>query len=54
MRKTPARTRVRQNLLIGKRGAKHRKRSGSQQPTEQDVGGSGTVIPIEVLPVVML
>jgi ZIP family zinc transporter len=34
------------NYLLNKKGAKHRKRSGKQQPTEEDVGGSGFAIAV--------
>jgi ZIP family zinc transporter len=36
------------NLLLNKRGARHRKRSG-KQPTEADAGGSGTAIALGAL-----
>lgn len=32
------------NMLLSRAGAKHRKRSGGQQPSEQDSPGSGTAI----------
>lgn len=34
------------NFLLGKKGAKHRKRSGSQQPSEQENSGSGLAIAV--------
>jgi ZIP family zinc transporter len=34
------------NYLLSKKGAKHRKRSGTQQPREEDVGGSGFAIAV--------
>jgi len=37
------------NWLLGKRGAKHRKRSGDQQPSEDDASGSGTAIAVGAL-----
>ncbi|GAA2298060.1 ZIP family zinc transporter [Nonomuraea roseoviolacea subsp. roseoviolacea] len=32
------------NILLARRGARHRKRSGGQQPSEQEQSGSGTAI----------
>jgi ZIP family zinc transporter len=37
------------NLLLARRGARHRKRSGEQQPSEEDQGGSGSAIAIGAL-----
>ncbi len=37
------------NLLLAKKGAKHRKRSGDQQPSEQAQGGSGLAIALGAL-----
>lgn len=37
------------NLLLAKQGAKHRKRSGGQQPSENDQGGSGLAIALGAL-----
>ncbi|HEX2569943.1 MAG TPA: ZIP family zinc transporter [Polyangia bacterium] len=37
------------NWQLGKRGAKHRKRSGDQQPSEADIAGSGLAIAIGAL-----
>lgn len=37
------------NVVLGKRGARHRKRSGNQQPSEQQQSGSGTAIAIGAL-----
>lgn len=37
------------NVLLGRAGAKHRKRSGQKQPSEQDAPGSGTAIAIGAL-----
>lgn len=37
------------NVLLARRGARHRKRSGGQQPSEQDQGGSGAAIAIGAL-----
>lgn len=37
------------NRLLAIRGAKHRKRSGGQQPSEGDQGGSGTAIAVGAL-----
>ncbi|GGN65203.1 ZIP family zinc transporter [Actinoplanes lobatus] len=37
------------NVLLARRGARHRKRSGDQQPSEQDQGGSGTAIALGAL-----
>ncbi|MBG6084958.1 ZIP family metal transporter [Zhihengliuella flava] len=37
------------NALLAARGARHRKRSGAQQPAEQDVPGSGTAIAVGAL-----
>lgn len=37
------------NYLLNKQGAKHRKRSGQQQPSENDNPGSGTAIAIGAL-----
>jgi ZIP family zinc transporter len=34
------------NLVLAKRGARHRKRSGEQQPSEQEQSGSGSAIAI--------
>ncbi|GAA3341720.1 ZIP family zinc transporter [Amorphoplanes nipponensis] len=32
------------NVLLARRGARHRKRSGDQQPSEDEQGGSGTAL----------
>jgi ZIP family zinc transporter len=32
------------NVLLARHGARHRKRSGDQQPSEQDQSGSGTAL----------
>lgn len=37
------------NLVLARYGAKHRKRSGDQQSSEDDVGGSGTAIAVGAL-----
>jgi len=37
------------NLLLARRGARHRKRSGEQQPSEKEQAGSGTAIAIGAL-----
>lgn len=37
------------NLLLARKGARHRKRSGGQQPTEGESPGSGTAIAIGAL-----
>jgi ZIP family zinc transporter len=37
------------NLVLAKRGARHRKRSGEQQPSEEEQGGSGSAIAIGAL-----
>jgi ZIP family zinc transporter len=37
------------NLVLARRGARHRKRSGDQQPSEQESGGSGVAIAIGAL-----
>jgi ZIP family zinc transporter len=37
------------NLALAKRGARHRKRSGDQQPSEEDQEGSGSAIAIGAL-----
>lgn len=37
------------NWLLDKHGAKHRKRSGGQQPSEQEKGGSGLAIAVGAL-----
>lgn len=37
------------NVLLARRGAQHRKRSGDQQPTEAQQAGSGTAIAIGAL-----
>lgn len=37
------------NLLVSRAGAKHRKRSGDQQPSEEQAGGSGAAIAIGAL-----
>ena len=37
------------NVLLARRGARHRKRSGAQQPSESDQGGSGTAIALGAL-----
>lgn len=37
------------NILLGKAGAKHRKRSGNQQPSEAEQEGSGTAIALGAL-----
>ena len=37
------------NVLLARRGARHRKRSGDQQPAEQDQGGSGTALALGAL-----
>src|ERR1044072_6155164 len=34
------------NLVLSRHGARHRKRSGSQQPSEAESAGSGTAIAI--------
>jgi ZIP family zinc transporter len=40
---------VRSNVLLSRAGAKHRKRSGQKQPSENDAPGSGTAIAIGAL-----
>jgi ZIP family zinc transporter len=37
------------NAFLARRGARHRKRSGTQQPSEQDQAGSGTAIAVGAL-----
>jgi ZIP family zinc transporter len=37
------------NAVLGKLGARHRKRSGNQQPSEQDDAGSGAAIAVGAL-----
>jgi ZIP family zinc transporter len=37
------------NLALARRGARHRKRSGGQQPSEQEQGGSGAAIAVGAL-----
>ncbi|ADJ45118.1 ZIP family zinc transporter [Amycolatopsis mediterranei S699] len=37
------------NVLLARRGARHRKRSGDQQPSEQDTAGSGAAIAVGAL-----
>lgn len=37
------------NWYLSRRGAKHRKRSGSQQPSEEETGGSGAAIAVGAL-----
>ena len=37
------------NLMLAKRGARHRKRSGEQQPSEEEQSGSGSAIAIGAL-----
>jgi zinc transporter, ZIP family len=37
------------NLLLARRGARHRKRSGDQQPSEQENAGSGAAIAVGAL-----
>ena len=37
------------NVLLARRGARHRKRSGSQQPSEQEQGGSGAALAVGAL-----
>jgi ZIP family zinc transporter len=37
------------NVLLARRGARHRKRSGEEQPSEQEQAGSGTAIAIGAL-----
>lgn len=37
------------NAVVGARGARHRKRSGEEQPSESEQGGSGTAIAIGAL-----
>ena len=37
------------NILLARRGARHRKRSGGQQPSEEDQGGSGTALALGAL-----
>ena len=37
------------NVALAKRGARHRKRSGDQQPSEEEQGGSGAAIAIGAL-----
>jgi ZIP family zinc transporter len=37
------------NVMLDKRGARHRKRSGAQQPSEQEQSGSGAAIAVGAL-----
>jgi ZIP family zinc transporter len=37
------------NLVLARQGARHRKRSGDQQPSEQENGGSGAAIAVGAL-----
>ena len=37
------------NIALARRGARHRKRSGDQQPSEQEQGGSGTALALGAL-----
>ncbi len=37
------------NVLLARRGARHRKRSGTQQPSEADQGGSGSALAVGAL-----
>lgn len=37
------------NVVLARRGARHRKRSGDQQPSEQDSAGSGAAIAVGAL-----
>ena len=37
------------NIVLARRGARHRKRSGDQQPSEADQGGSGTALALGAL-----
>lgn len=37
------------NVLLAKRGARHRKRSGDQQPSEEEQSGSGSAIAVGAL-----
>lgn len=37
------------NIILAKKGGKHRKRSGNQQPSESDDSGSGTAIALGAL-----
>ncbi|MEV6628600.1 ZIP family zinc transporter [Amycolatopsis sp. NPDC051106] len=37
------------NVVLARRGARHRKRSGGQQPSEQDSAGSGAAIAVGAL-----
>lgn len=37
------------NVLLARRGARHRKRSGGQQPSEEQQGGSGSAIALGAL-----
>jgi ZIP family zinc transporter len=37
------------NVLLARRGAQHRKRSGDQQPSEDDAAGSGAAIAVGAL-----
>jgi ZIP family zinc transporter len=37
------------NVLLARRGARHRKRSGDQQPSEQQQGGSGSALALGAL-----
>lgn len=37
------------NVILARRGAAHRKRSGEQQPSEEEQGGSGTAIAVGAL-----
>lgn len=37
------------NWLLGRYGARHRKRSGDQQPSEEEAGGSGAAIAVGAL-----
>jgi ZIP family zinc transporter len=42
-------TYVAANLVLARRGARHRKRSGDQQPSEDEQAGSGTAIAVGAL-----
>ncbi|MGA5302793.1 ZIP family metal transporter [Nucisporomicrobium flavum] len=37
------------NVILARRGARHRKRSGDQQPSEEEQGGSGTALALGAL-----
>jgi zinc transporter, ZIP family len=37
------------NVVLARRGARHRKRSGGQQPSEAEQGGSGTALALGAL-----